>query len=375
MRRNSRLRDSVLNGPLADRKSLQNLYDERSVSRQRVGPPAWCRLESDEAPTIATIDPVPKRLPLGDDARCRCGSAGKPDVSPRFIECTVYGSSRATVVEIEVLPCATCLPQARQFAGPDLRDMGLFNFNNRRIFTHELFNRFTSSITAHETPFHAFCTVITRSYIETQCPIDFVGEDAFRTAYFSFTQIQDLGDSFQCTTCGPNPRVVIFDGVTASYDKKHQTSSLSPPTLIHPDAPKRAEVRPTIESTSIVWGRLRASAQKAVRWRMQLKGSKSRLAGLTGQEDDVADADVDIKTATKQTKKRVTKRDAADAEMRASLPGIVAELAPVNEALSVMFDAYVATEYDKDLEDLRRPYLELLEHVRQSVFKPRKPRY
>ena len=107
-----------------------------------------------------------------------------------------------------------------------------------------------------------------RAYRENGCDRDFVGDDAFRTAWFSFSRIQLLGDSFQCALCGPNPEVVIFDGVTAGFHAKHRTSTLTPPTTILPGAPVRANVQVPIQQTSLVWGKLRADAQKAVRWRL-----------------------------------------------------------------------------------------------------------
>lgn len=356
---------------VADRNSIKELYDERSVSWQPVGPPAWCRLDSDTVPSIRTVKQIPDRLPLGDDARCRCGNQAVEGASIVTLEATVYGSSEAYKVEIELQKCIRCPAEAKQFIGPDLRDLGIFNYNNRRLYTHELLNRFTNSISAHETPFYAFCTVISRSYVEAESAIDFVPDNAFRTAYFSFTRIQQLGDSFQCDICGPNPRVVIFDGVTAGFHNAHQTSTLCPPTLIMPDAPVRENVRPPVSSTALVWGKLRMRAQKAVRWRLQLKGSKSKVAGVgvdkededEDDADDAADADVDLSAAAKQMKKRVSKRDALDADMRNGLPGIASELARLDRSLSTMFDTFVNTEYDRDSEAGVRPYLELLEHV------------
>ncbi|KZV82496.1 hypothetical protein EXIGLDRAFT_589289, partial [Exidia glandulosa HHB12029] len=194
-------------------------------------PPAWCRLATDTAPTARLPNPLPARLPYDDTARCRCGSSGKAE-EPTVWQSMLYTSTHAVAIEVEVKPCATCRPEQRMYAGPDGRALGLFNFNNRRIYSHELLNKFTNSISAHETPFHAFCTVIRRTYLDSESPLPFVADDAFRTTWFSFTRVQDLGDSFQCEQCGPDPSVVIFDGVTASFSNKQQTSSLSPPTLI-----------------------------------------------------------------------------------------------------------------------------------------------
>ncbi|EJD37193.1 hypothetical protein AURDEDRAFT_22368, partial [Auricularia subglabra TFB-10046 SS5] len=195
-------------------------------------PPLWSRLQTDTAPSFATVRPIPKVLPIGEDALCRCGSAALMGSTVQLMTCTIYGTVGAEQVQIEVRPCSTCRPEARQFAGPDLRELGLFNYNNRRVYTHELLNRFSTSMLAHETPFHAFRTVVQRGYEENLSAHSFVGDDAFRTAWYSFRRIQHLGDSFQCTTCGDNPRAIIFDGVTASFNAKHRTSTLTPPTTV-----------------------------------------------------------------------------------------------------------------------------------------------
>lgn len=272
-------------------------------------------------------------------------------------------------MEIELERCSRCPPDARQFVGPDLCKSGLFNYNNRRIYTHELLNQFTNSFSAHETPFHAFCTVVQRCYKGSESPIDFVPDDAFRTAFFSFTRVQQLGDSFKCDVCGENPPVVIFDGVTAGFSNKHQTSTLCPPTLIMPDAPVRDNLLKPEKPMSLVWGKLRADVQKAVRWRLQLTGSRSRVGGIEADdENEQPDADVDVAGATKQSKKRTSKRDVLDAEMRASLPDIVKKLHVLNKPLSTMFNSFVKSEYDKEREAYVRPYLELLEHVGTFTF-------
>lgn len=350
----------------ADKNSMKELFDERSVSYNKVGPPAWSRLATDTTPSYKTADPLPERIKLGSTARCRCGGGGAGEIEE--IEATIYGSTKAQAVTVEVQRCATCRPEVRQYAGPDPYSDGLFNYNNRRIYTHELLNKFTNSISAQETPFHAFCTVVRRSYVEAECEVEFVSDDAFRTAFFSFTRIQDLGDSFRCETCGDNPEVVIFDGVTAGFSNKHQTSTLCPPTLIMPNAPRRESVQTPGSSTALVWGKLRAAALKAVRWRLALRGGRSKVAGIGGEDSDeedveAADADANVTAAAKQSRKRVNKRDAKDAEMKSNLPKLVALLKKVNRSLAILFDVMVDSKYDREMDKLRKPYLELLEQV------------
>ncbi|EJD32947.1 hypothetical protein AURDEDRAFT_22038, partial [Auricularia subglabra TFB-10046 SS5] len=205
-------------------------------------PPAWARLPTDTAPTFPPVYANPGHLALGANARCRCG--GAPDTSKplKTINCVVYGALSAYRTTIEVQACSVCPPQSRRYAGPDVRDKGLFNFNNSRIYTHDLFNDFTSAMTASETPFHSFHTMVNRKYFDTQSPVPFVASKCFRAAWYSFSFVQDLGDSFKCDPCGPNPRIVLFDGITAGFNVKHVTGSLQPPTMTTSESITRANV-------------------------------------------------------------------------------------------------------------------------------------
>ncbi|EJD39864.1 hypothetical protein AURDEDRAFT_70811, partial [Auricularia subglabra TFB-10046 SS5] len=194
-----------------------------------VGPPEWARLGTD---TLLSYPPVysnPGHLALGHAPRCRCGSPPDPNKPIKTIACIVYSSVAAFETTIEVQACSTCPSSSRQHAGPDLSTRGLFNFNNARVYTHELLDGFTNSMTATETPFHSYQKIIQRKY-EGYSRIRFVSNRTLRSVWFSFTRIQQLGDSFTCDKCGPQPSVVILDGVTAGFGVKHETGSLRPPT-------------------------------------------------------------------------------------------------------------------------------------------------
>ncbi|KZW01030.1 hypothetical protein EXIGLDRAFT_574017, partial [Exidia glandulosa HHB12029] len=144
---------------------------------------------------------------------------------------------------VTVRACATCPPVRRQDVGPDLGEYGVFNFNNTRLYSHELLNGFTNAMTAFEAPFHSYRTLVQRNYISNHSPRDFVTDNTWRTVWFSFTRVQDLQDSFQCLECGRDPNVVIFDGVTAGFGARYCTSSLRPPTMVEANGPKRLHVR------------------------------------------------------------------------------------------------------------------------------------
>ncbi|EJD40648.1 hypothetical protein AURDEDRAFT_24039, partial [Auricularia subglabra TFB-10046 SS5] len=206
-------------------------------------PPRWCRIEEDKAiEWFPLVDPIPEVLPLNTAGRCTCGAVGSLDTPKRLLPCTIFGSHRSYSRTIEVRQCPSCGVN-RKFAGPDLRELGLFNFNNRSLYTHELLNSFTSAMTAHELPFHAFATTVERNYVEHGSTSNFVSDETFRRVWYTFRRVQLLGDSFECKDCGPNPSCVIFDGLTAGIPTANLTSTLAPPTRIVPDAPVRHTVR------------------------------------------------------------------------------------------------------------------------------------
>ncbi|KAJ2936235.1 hypothetical protein H1R20_g856, partial [Candolleomyces eurysporus] len=120
----------------------------------------------------------------------------------------------------------------RQFIGPDLREYGLFNYNNTILVSHELLDEYTMSFVSSKTPFTAFVSVLSHRY--TVSGATFMGEDLFRSIWFSYASLQALENDFRCTRCGPYPEAVIWDGITLAFGRKHLSSTLSPPTQISP---------------------------------------------------------------------------------------------------------------------------------------------
>ena len=363
---------TVLQIPSADYRSIQEANDERSISYIRVGPPEWCRLQTDTTHTVKTRKDLPPVLPLGDDPRCRCGAPPKLDVPIKTMQCIVYDVETAIALRIEVRACSVCATDKRQYAGPDLSEYGLFNFNNSRVYTHALLNDYTSTYSAHSAAFHAYRTVVTRRYTTSGCNIEFVGNIAFRAAWYSFSCIQDIIDTHTCEICGPNPDVVIFDGTTSgSFAKDRVTSTLRPPTYVTESSLRRKPLVIGNRSMAAVEHKVAKAAREAIRWRMQLMPSgSSRLAGIEEDDtkDDAADADADRGNgqAAKQQAKRVSKRNAHDEKMRASLPKITADLeaAGLPDSLVALFSAIVVPVMDPDLEEVRLAYMELLVQVR-----------
>ncbi|EJD39793.1 hypothetical protein AURDEDRAFT_19681, partial [Auricularia subglabra TFB-10046 SS5] len=204
-------------------------------------PPIWARLPEDEVETFELVSPLPEVFKLGTDARCRCGSLPDPDAPVQTLSCILYDERMAFSARIEVRSCASCRIQSQSYAGPDLAKLGIFNFNNTRLYTHNLLNKYTSAMSSSETPFHAFQTQVSRDYLVSKSPLAFVCEQTFRLVYYAFSRIQKLGCQFAfvCGTCGPEPEVLLFDGVTAGYNAKFCTEALRPPTTIDADSPAR----------------------------------------------------------------------------------------------------------------------------------------
>lgn len=349
-----------------EKQSLVDLYDERSISHLLVAPPRWARVQSDTATTFDLVDPIPSIFRLGPEPRCKCGGAPHPTAPIRIINCVLFTSRRAFKAKIEVQRCAACPLTSRLYAGPDLRELGIFNFNNARLYSHELLNGFTNAMTAHDAPFNSYRTFVSRHYVDNSLPVRFVSNPTWRTVWFSFSHVQDLTDSFSCTACGPNPEAVIFDGVTAGFDVRHCTSSLHPPTIVDSSAVKRLNVTVPAAPLTLIDGQLRKSAQAAVRWRKSLTASnKSPLGAEAPDVDDepAIDEDTDIAGVDYRASRRRKARDTKDATMRSTLLPLAKRVTAVHPALGTLFGVHVLSSNDRDTEFAHKIYLDLLEQV------------
>ncbi|KAF9470050.1 hypothetical protein BDN70DRAFT_764742, partial [Pholiota conissans] len=146
----------------------------------------------------------------------------------------------AIEAKIQVQKCPAC---KHRFIGPDCRSIGLFNWNNRALFTHDLLNDYTSQFTTSETPFASWVTVISRRYQSRNVAIPFVGDQLFRAVWFSFIRLVQLDDDMICPACGPNPEAVIVDGVTLAFNRRNLLSTLCPPTTTDNLSPKKELVK------------------------------------------------------------------------------------------------------------------------------------
>lgn len=189
--------------------------------------------------------PHREKLLLGNGlGRCVCGSEGTGP--KRLIECLLFASDRAHKMQIETRKCSKPDCQLKSGAGPDLGDLGIFNHNNQRLYTHELLDYYTDQYHHSETPFHSFCGTTAHRYLTFNSKVDFVSEDTFRNVYFSFLGVEQdalLKHAFDCPLCPPGgPKKIIADGVAAGFELKHRLETLAPPTIPGRNAPSASRV-------------------------------------------------------------------------------------------------------------------------------------
>jgi hypothetical protein len=129
-----------------------------------------------------------------------------------------------------------------RYIGPDRRDLGIFNYNNQKLFTHDLLDEYTSAYTSSETPFSAWVTVLNWRYElhSGQSEHLFVMAEVFRAVWFSFIGLQYLDSSMMCPQCDPSPENTIWDGITLAFNRKHLLPSLEPPAASQPDSTERS---------------------------------------------------------------------------------------------------------------------------------------
>ncbi|KAJ7225309.1 hypothetical protein GGX14DRAFT_348979, partial [Mycena pura] len=156
--------------------------------------------------------------------------------------CTVYGLYRAwaTSIELQACPNSRC---RHQLIGPDGREHGIFNYNNQKLFTHDLLDEYTAAYTSSETPFSAWVSVLSWRYELHSGAHSFVTAEVFRCVWFAYVKLQYLEGSMMCPRCGPSPENTIWDGVTLAFNRKHLLPTLEPPTTMQSESVKRTTTR------------------------------------------------------------------------------------------------------------------------------------
>ncbi|EAU92068.2 hypothetical protein CC1G_06055 [Coprinopsis cinerea okayama7 len=238
------------------------------VSHLPINVPTWASLPSDP---LHYPTPPPFRSPpdhpflLDSQSSCPCPEGrtfydeGRPS---ELRQCKIYTLCGVLVHLIQLQPCPRCPPSRRRFIGPDLREKGLFNFNNTILVSHELLDEYTSAYTSSETPFSSWVLHLSRRYRATGD--SFMGEDLFRTVWFSYVSLQGFSSDMKCSRCGDYPETVIWDGITLAFGRKHLTSTLKPPTKVSDSSLVRRNVRYNPRQQLILDAALRKQVRLAV---------------------------------------------------------------------------------------------------------------
>ncbi|KAJ7039477.1 hypothetical protein C8F04DRAFT_949403 [Mycena alexandri] len=222
--------DGALVAPEFDAKSSGS---DLSVSYHRRPPPVWAALPTDPIfppNPFADDNSLPGEILLAEDSSCCCT---KERYFYRPTDRNAIKRRTATIYRLfkphtTMLELQSCLCK-RRFIGPECGYLGIFNYNNKVLFTHEILDEYTSAFTTSETPFSAWALVVSRRY--GQRGAAFCSVDIFRAAWFSYVRLLHLEADMVCPKCGPCPENTIWDGVTLAFNRKHLLPSLEPPTV------------------------------------------------------------------------------------------------------------------------------------------------
>ncbi|KAG6810513.1 hypothetical protein H0H92_011540 [Tricholoma furcatifolium] len=316
-----------------------------SVSFKPIAPPVWAELDTDlplAFPRPSPITASPRRILLEEDARCMCG-ASRNTRNPVVVNaCRVYGLLRCYDAEIELQRCTQCAGGRQRFVGPDCRERGLFNYNNRIVFSHDLLDDYTMAYTSSETPFAAWVSVAVRRYKVHGSLYPFVNETIFRAAWFGYARHLALDGDFQCSRCGPVPQEPIFDGVVVAFSKSRILHSLCPPTTPHIDSSIRSSHFVT-DKAPIAKAKLRKNLRQVVQDATLINRAPDAVEderdGESGEGSSSEQSDTESGAGGNQEPATHAQRQINKDQGRrlALLPSVQAELCKINDSLGNLF--------------------------------------
>lgn len=358
----------------------QAAKDGESVSHLPILPPRWVSLPNDRflypaPPPFHEIAPIVLRL--NADSSCICGARYQLDEVTEERTCTVFGLTETYERKIQLQACRSCPTTRRRCVGPDCCELGVFNFNNRQLFTHELLDEYTSAYTSSETPFTAWVSVVSRRYETRHSALPFVSEQVFRSVWFSYVRLQAFENDMRCSKCGPTPEDTIWDGVTLAFSRKHLLPSLRPPTISDSNAPSRSSCyvsRQQILDSPMTraHGVARRLLRKVVVGRSliiqdhELKELDDDIAQVQEQEGDIDTDDETPRTVPTNSKTTLTAKAAADLLARIqAIPETIAELTKINVHVAALFEEFYGTVALFEKREVPAPYRRLFVQVRQ----------
>ncbi|KAJ7359242.1 hypothetical protein DFH08DRAFT_769127 [Mycena albidolilacea] len=322
-----------------------------AVSYLPISPPLWASLESDPQlyERSPALEAAPEPLWLTETSSCCCSDPRRLfDMSCPIVrmQCTVYGLHRAWETTIKLQACSNSSCRHR-FIGPDGREHGIFNYNNRRLFSHDLLDEYTSAYTSSETPFSAWVSVVSRRYKVHSGPLSFVTAEAFQDVWFAYVKLQYLDGSMMCPRCGPSPENTIWDGVTLAFNRKHLLPTLEPPTTMQPESVERTTTRYISNQQLLVDRKIRRLVRRVITGTpLTMEALKRGIRGVQPEADDEGedededeDEDDEHTEGTGSRAERVAAR--ARAEMLERLNAIPVALEGLNQvclSLGRLFD-------------------------------------
>jgi hypothetical protein len=262
----------------------------------------------------------PSRLTLSDSSTCPCQSPRitfDPQRPKEIRQCNVYGLVDARSVEIEVQKCPAC---PHGYIGPECTDLGLFNLNNRTVFTLTVLDDYTCSFSRSETPFVSWVNTTACRYQNHHSSIPFIKEKAFRAVWFSYIRLVRFDNDMQCPRCGPSPKVTIWDGVTLAFAKKNLLPTIHPPTRTDGQSDIKDGIRPLHGLQILVEKPLRKLIHTI------LTGPTLVLPNSSGDEP--------------QTPKTSTREDMEMLDRIEKIPDVISKLAELSPHMAVLFDRW-----------------------------------
>jgi len=321
--------------------------------------PRWAELPTDPTPyerSLPILQQPAKPFILTLESRCSCGGtcSFNPNLPKIVRECKIYTLYTSFNGSIELQSCPTSVPTKRRFIGPDLRELGLFNYNNTAIFSHDLLDDYTSTFCTSETPFVAWITVISHWY--EALSTSFVGEDLFRSVWFAYVKLQQFPGDMVCSLCGPYPDTIIWDGVTLAFGRKKLLGSLQPPTI----SGHGAQVRPLVKYQPRQ--QLIRDAGLRKRIRQMLKGPIT-----SNHVEDSSDVNSD-KDAPVSARKRDALKTAATVSHIELVNSVRADLSKICMALSNLVLKWFGLIAFQERRVVHPEYWNFLRQVRRHSF-------
>ncbi|KAJ3562245.1 hypothetical protein NP233_g9696 [Leucocoprinus birnbaumii] len=244
---------------------------EWAVSYLPLLPPIWAELLTDSMlyPRARSIRELDKDyiFRLTPTSTCSCGGTDRSyfdHLRPIIMgDMTLYMLVGSFSCCIELQMCLKCPSSRTKHIGPNLRELGVFNYNNSRLLTHELLDDYTNVFSLSKTPFDAWCEIVMNRY--SNMPGNtFMSKDSFRACWFAYAWLQSLEGDFQCPDYGSHPKTVVWDGVSLSFGLCKLSGSLEPPTKTSSSLPVCPNVRYLPKQQLIPESTLRRLLQKVL---------------------------------------------------------------------------------------------------------------